>query len=742
MFKLIKSQKGSALYFAVAAAVTFGLVAGALLVASSNEVKRSGTNRSESVVEETARSAAQRVFLALRDAARQVSGVEVSEAKLNSIASSMDIPDSDCTFNVQFHNPDQSATKFSVPFNKHFPPEQQGNATEKKIYHFTVETNCGGVVKVANSYISLYSVSAYNWLHLSQFPMQWTPGRSFIAEGKLHSNTGLLVGGYGGVYFSPENRANPLQIAASTSGHVYSMFRIANLDSGWNYNYYHKGYVMTTPYETVRFCINEAYTEGCYLESTPPRNDISVCQEDPEADCYKYTNPINNFTAYNVKIDADNPDFRNRLVTDIAPIKPWWAEALYDPSTGENDPHRVIEPYTSDDTEQDQLHKRWYGAHLRIMDGKSVDEFGNEITTGNLSTSRLKDTLGLFTVESSKYFMPHDGRVADVTTLDLGVFKSLRDNSAVFPEFANIHHIYVGSYNDPSGQVQFPVPGCRPDKADSTWTPVCFDDAGQSCLGAQSDPAYTCDRTQIGTMHAVRVKNGNLAPSSGYQLTTNRTLMIQGDLNTNMEPVVLASDSEMILSNSWDTQSGAPGQGWDPSQPATMGPLPASAVTQNYASLNGEGHALLESWGGNYITRHQSVVTMFRAKDFPPKAGDVTLNNWHNLAMMYYNPATFRSYFYEMGENIDDSDVAVFVGKKHINMIDRADLEAIVQNGLSWDAAIADSSDIEEYPETDPDNEIDPFIPEGTPSDYNDNPYQPLGKGQDATNSPSNPNLN
>ena len=508
MKSLIKNQNGSVLMLALIIVIVILVISVASREVSNLSVNKSGASLKDKNVEELVRAVAQRIMLDIKSIAQANRNAVLSQGELDSIHDShlytiKDHLGRDCKVNNFFvttggGNAELPTNRSSlIPRNGYFPEEWANLDADKKRYNFLVKVTCGDEIKMAQAHVSLYNVPLFQFLNLSNFPMEYAPGSTFNATGRLHSNAGFRVGGYGPVIFAPDDLSNNRLLALSTAGKLWSL---------WKIQYDAPGQTPATYNHTAKVLLDDMGSEATFAANVLGRDtmDIATCQDEsvgnnPANHCVRGYNPVNNFITYNREIDANSAAFRGRVATETAKILPNWYEALeelskiHDPNNPlpeDNFAHEVIEIRKSYDddpgNEALKLHKKWYQAQIRIVDGRSVNDLGQELLdcniytfcTNNVVYDPVNNPNGFVKRVNNDLYIPITGRNADVSYLDVDKLnqKIIDDN-----HYSGVNHIFIGGSQGPRGQVQFPNPGCSETHSNSGWAPLCKNEDGTDC---------------------------------------------------------------------------------------------------------------------------------------------------------------------------------------------------------------------------------------------------------------------
>lgn len=748
MKSLIHKQNGSVLMVAVILVVAILIISVATREVSNLSVNKSGAEIKNKNIQEMVRGTVYRIMHDLKTEAQSASTVLVNQDTLNTIMQNNTIETQDnlgrdCQINNFFFTQIDASTTTDdptnnssyIPRNGYFPAEWANLIAEKKRYHFLVKANCKSEKKMAEAYVSLYNVPLFQFLNLSHFPMEYTPGGQYQAIGRLHSNAGFRVGGAGPVVFEPEDLANNKLLALSTAGKLWSLWKIEI--GSWTHTYNHTAKVLIDDLGDVAL-----FSENVLGDDSMDYNSCidEAMGNDPANHCLKGYNPVNNLTTYNREIETSNPEFQGRVATQTKEILPSWYQDLQELADEgilphENFAHAVIEMGKSDDPEALKKHKKWYQSQLRIVDGKSVDIDGNEITncalnhlcTSNVVYNESTNSNGFVKRVEGDLYIPITGRKADVNYLDLQKLNQKIDEDS---RFGNINHIFIGGSQKPSGEIQFPGPGCVGRINSIT---KCIEEGGSDCTSS-------CDIANLGRQDIVLIHNASEIPdeAGGLQITTPNMAFLAGQTNTvgtTPTPFQINSDTMTHISNKF-IEENKDGNGWDfdgteMTQYSTIsdplpddysgpidGPTGGDWTLQKFVTMTGFETPLIESWNAQ-LYRKMSFVQFWRPKEFPPphtwdsngdpiyaEAGDAHGQevDWHRLAWsFYYTPASWKNrQWHKDWGFVDNSDIAIFLTGIQIDYeIDENTYESkLALVGLSGSPSDPDNPDDPDDPGT------------------------------------------
>lgn len=358
----------------------------------------------------------------------------------------------------------------------------------RHLYELKLEVETETTKVFAKGFLSACDFAVFGFsLFDSPVVMQPSNGKQI---GHFHSNVGFILGG--GVEFWNDKNAvgDPM---LTTPGDIWNIFHYKNPSTEADIS----GKVAMRAQKPDNSYIFNT-TLGDHTVSAD--RDTTKCSDDPLAatDCWHFSQSAN-YEAWAAKVKSEDPVYANKLQTRRDPNFSGSEILLPGFSEGEN-AREIIEPGSLTDSTEQRERKLFYKADIRILDGISVDEDLQEITTGPKATDQLVGTGLPFQKDSDQFYVGYAGRKAITTTVDVA---ALRNTGFV--------HVYVGSALKPRGLVKY----------------------GWSC--------GTC-----GEFNAVMVQNAKRIPEDGLTISSPNPVFMRGDFNT-IGPDPNDSTQEIIL---------------------------------------------------------------------------------------------------------------------------------------------------------------------------------------------------
>lgn len=518
----------------------------------------------------------------------------------------------------------------------------------REIYQIDVEAlnRQEGTRANMSARIGAYSIPLFQFLMLTNYPLTISPRgvARFDLKGRVHTNAEAKLG----IQYSWDQHftISPLDFeeetkALTSSAGIWQVFKYIHMmaDSSHDIHEYFKGSVRveTEEDEYEPFWNSETDTHFIHEENGYLGTDGYPywwpCANNKDPECWADNHESTSGYFFElVEVDAGAAEFEGRLESNTPRIEPLWFSEL-------SDPYEYIEPYNAVDSDLERENKVFYRSAVRVLRASngnlvSLDENGNEITSGPLSIDNLTAVTGpagspvtpIIRLEPGKFYDPRLGRVADTIKFNMEQFRTRAD-------MAGINSIYIGTELGPRGEIHYPHPACDPAYLNAGYVPICRDEDGNSCMWDVG-----CDPNTVGSFDAVVIEDATELPNGGITVTSNAPVMLHGDFNTSdPKSSLVIADNVTFLSNSWDENA------WDPANLSMGPPVVAQDATYNLAYMDGAKYDAdfqipqIENWGNHTATRNISYVKFFESKYFPPKAGDFTVHNWDRSA--------FRNFF-------------------------------------------------------------------------------------------------